>query len=90
MGQMGAILGHILTLPHPHCQPGQIAPYIDSYIYITFLQWLKVIVLVTLKELGCIYSTKVSRNVQMKMSPKMGSKSQKGPIGIQNHSREAK
>ena len=24
MGQMGAILGHILTLPHPHCQPGQI------------------------------------------------------------------
>ena len=24
MGQMGAILGHILTLPHPSCQPGQI------------------------------------------------------------------
>ena len=39
-------------------------------------------VLVTLKELGCIFLTKVSRSVQMKMSPKMGSKSQKAPIGI--------
>ena len=67
-----------------------LAPYIDSYTQITFLQWLKVIVLVTLKELGCIFLTKVSLSVQMKMSPKMGSKSQKAPIGIQNHSREAK
>ena len=40
-------------------------------------------------ELGCIFSTKVSRSVQMKMSPKMGSKSQKVPIGIENRSREA-
>ena len=28
------------------------------------------------------FLTKVSRSVQMKMSPKMGSKSQKAPIGI--------
>ena len=59
--------------------PPQLAPYIDSYTHITFLQWLKVIVLVTLKELGCIFSTKVFWGVQLKMSPKYGVKISKSP-----------
>ena len=51
--------------------PPQLAPYIDSYIHITFLQSLKVIVLVTLSEQGCLFSQKLAWSAPMKMSPKM-------------------
>ena len=41
------------------------------------------------KRTGVYISTKVSRNVQMKMSPKMGSKSQKAPKPNQISSRKS-
>ena len=59
--------------------PPQLAPYIDSYVQITFLQWLKVIVLVTLKELGVCFQQKCLEVSEGKCPQKWGQNLQTSP-----------